>query len=236
MGIEKRVGPKGPRYRFRVYRHGKMHKGSRRGLIEEAETDEREYRKTIDLPIHSLEATARDYLLASVEKQRSKNRYDGLRYNLERWILPFFGPRTHIKAISSDRVEQFVGFHKKRGVKNITIWHYIKDIRACFNWAISKRRMLENPVNAADLSAIRNRKSVKPPLNMQAINKGIDVIAGRDRLYVDVLRFMGLRKDEANHIQAKDVFDYEEEMWLQVIYHQSDIKANRVVPVPPVLW
>jgi integrase len=205
-------------------------------MIEEAEEDERNYRRIINLPIHSLEGCVKDYLLDSVEK-RSKHRYDGIRYNMGRWIIPFFGAMTNINTITSERIDQFIELHRKRGVKNITIWHYVKDLNALFTWAIRKRRMVENPVmHAENRELIRNRKSVKPPLNMMAINKGIEAITGRDRLYADTLRFMGLRKDEANHVRARDVFDYESEMWLQIVYHHSDIKANRVVPVPPLLW
>src|SRR5262245_62166359 len=205
-------------------------------MIEEAEEDERNYRRIINLPIHSLEGCVKDYLLDSVEK-RSKHRYDGIRCNMGRWIIPFFGAMTNINTITSERIDQFIELHRKRGVKNITIWHYVKDLNALFTWAIRKRRMVENPVmHAENRELIRNRKSVKPPLNMMAINKGIEAITGRDRLYADTLRFMGLRKDEANHVRARDVFDYESEMWLQIVYHHSDIKANRVVPIPPLLW
>jgi len=205
-------------------------------MIEEAEEDERNYRRIINLPVHSLEGCVKDYLLDSVEK-RSKNRYDGIRYNMGRWIIPFFGSMTNVNTITSEHVDQFIELHRKRGVKNITIWHYVKDLNALFTWAIRKRRMVENPViHCENRALIRNRKPIKPPLNMMAINKGIEAISGRARLYVDALRFMGLRKDEANHIRARDVFDYDQEMWLQIVYHQSDIKRNRVVPIPPILW
>lgn len=202
-------------------------------MEQEARDDEREFRKTIDLPVHSLEGCARDYLLDSVDK-RSRSRYDGIRFNLVRWILPFFGGTVHVNTITGARIEEFIKLHRKRGVKNITVWHYVKDLRALFNWAIRKGRMIENPVLKADLEPIRKRKAVKPPLNMQAINKGIETISGRDRLYVDVLRYMGLRKDEGNRIQVRDVLDYETEMWLMVRGTKTE-DSNRVLPIPPIL-
>jgi integrase len=51
-----------------------------------------------------------------------------------------------------------------------------------------------------------------------------------------VLRFLGLRRDEGNKVQAQDVLDHGTEMWLVVRYHASDIKSNRVLAVPPALW
>jgi integrase len=202
-------------------------------MIEEAQEDEANYRKIINLPVHSLEGCAKDYLFDSVTT-KSKHRYDGIRYNLGKWIIPFFGGMTNVNTITAEQVDEFITLHKKRGVKNITIWHYVKDLRALFNWAISKRRMVENPVSFADLGPIRKRKAVKPPLNMMAINKGIETITGRDRLYVDTLRFMGLRKDEGNRIQVRDVLDYETEMWLMVRGTKTE-DSHRVLPIPPSL-
>lgn len=243
MSIESREGANGKRYRFKVYRHGRTFKGHWRGSVAEAKADENEYRKTIDVPPCSLAGCAADYLLETGAR-RSQNRFEGLRYNFARFILPFFGAKTLLAEVTSERVEDFISFHKarvietkagKKELKNITIWHYVKDLKALCNWAITKGRLVENPVARADLSAIRKRRTIKPPLNMQAIDKGIATISGRNRLYCDVLRFMGLRRDEGNRVQVRDVIDYGSEMWLMVRGKKTDA-SEAVLPIPPVLW
>ena len=37
-------------------------------------------------------------------------------------------------------IENFIKHHKRRKVKNLTIWHYVKDIRALFYWAMEKKQ------------------------------------------------------------------------------------------------
>ena len=84
-------------------------------------------------------------------KGRSKWRLDGLRWNFNKFILPFFGDKTLITAIKPKDIEAFVYAQKKRGVSNKTIWNYKTDIAAMFNWALKHGLVVSNPVARADL-------------------------------------------------------------------------------------
>ena len=68
-------------------------------------------------------------------------------------------------------VEEFILHHKARGVSNKTIWNYVTDLRALFNWAVKEGLARENPVHKADLDPIRNRRSKKPPLNLENVER-----------------------------------------------------------------
>ena len=63
------------------------------------------------------------YLVDSAENGRSKWRLEALRYNLNRFILPFFKAETPMSAITETDIENFIKHHKRRKVKNRTIWH-----------------------------------------------------------------------------------------------------------------
>jgi hypothetical protein len=62
-------------------------------------------------------------------------------------------------------------FHFKLNVE-LRIWHYVKDLRALMNWCIRKNRLDENPVTKADLSLIKNRKSLNCPLILKRLMMG----------------------------------------------------------------
>ena len=74
-----------------------------------------------------------------------------------------------MSAITETGIENFIKHQKRRKVKNMTIWHYVKDIRALFYWAMEKNHKFVriNPVVDADLDLIKRRKAVKPPLNLK---------------------------------------------------------------------
>lgn len=81
-------------------------------------------------------------------------------------------------AISEADIENFVKHHKRRGIKNSTIWHYVVDIQALFFWAMKKqhRFIRVNPVTEADLDLIQNRKIIKPPLKLQNFERAFSVL------------------------------------------------------------
>jgi hypothetical protein len=69
-----------------------------------------------------------------------------------------------VRSTAITEVENFIKDQKRRGVKNSTIWHYVKDLRALFYWAMKnperKRPFVRfNPVSGADLDSIREPKS-----------------------------------------------------------------------------
>lgn len=234
MGIEEREGPRGKRYRYRVYRHGNRHKGPWRETKAEAIADEKQERPSLNLPRNSLQEVAKEYLLDAATK-RSKSRYTGIMYNLNKFVLPFFGPERILSTMRTDDVERFVAVHRNR-VKNITVWHYVKDIRALMNWAKRKKKyILENPVDGADLDQIRNRREIKLPINKEAIDRGIESTTGPDRLYADTLRYMGLRKNEGNTVRARDVLDHDGKMWLIVRGTKTET-STRALAIPPILY
>src|SRR5262245_66665817 len=86
-------------------------------------------------------------------------------------------------AIREVDVENFIKHHKRRGVKNSTIGHYIVDLRALFFWAMKKQHRFVriNPVTEADLGLIQNRKVIKPPLKLQNFDRSFTMLDAYER-------------------------------------------------------
>jgi len=147
-----------------------------------------------------------EFLATSAKRGRSSWRLDALFYNFHRFVLPYFGETTRVESITPDQIEDFIAEQKQRGVKNSTIWHYIVDCRAFFNWAQKKGLISSNPLSNAYLSVIKNRRSVKPPLDPAVFDEAADSIENRiDRTWFDVTRFVGMRKDESNRLEWRDI-------------------------------
>jgi integrase len=121
---------------------------------------------------------------------------------------------------------------KRRGVANKTVWNLVVDIRALFNWAIKHNLMRENPVNKADLSAIKNRKPQKTALDLNDIDYVASVLDGYDRAYFNFMRDTGLRMDEANRARWEDV-DFDGG-WIEVRGTKTEGSAD-TIPLAPVL-
>src|SRR5215813_1008214 len=199
---------------YRFFLHGKSWKQYVWDTQEEAKNAEAERRayllKNPPLKTDALGNVAALYLIDSAERGRSKWRIDGLRWNLNAHILPFFKAETPISAITDADVENFIRHHKRRGVKNSTIWHYIVDLRALFYWAMEKKHRFVriNPVTEANLDLIQNRKVVKPPLKLKDFEKAFSVLDSYERAWWRTHECLGLRMDEGNRLQITDV-DFE---------------------------
>ena len=154
----------------------------------------------------SLGNVAAAYLIHSAEEGRSKWRLLALRSNLNAFILPYFKPETPMSAITETDVENFIRHHKRRGVKNITIWHYVKDLRALFYYAMEKphKYVRENPVLDANLDSIKRRKAIKPPLNPKDFERAFAVLDPYERAWWKTMECLGLRMDEANRLLRTD--------------------------------
>ena len=63
------------------------------------------------------------------EKGRSQWRIDGMRWNFDKVIIPFFGAPTPVSSITTDQVQKLV-IQRKRTVKPKTVWHDITNLRA----------------------------------------------------------------------------------------------------------
>jgi len=187
-----------------------------------------------------LSVVAGEYIDDSAFRERSAWRIKALRWNFDKWILPYFGESTAVTDITPEDLEKFVHAQRARGVKNSTIWHYVTDLRAMFNWAIKKSRrgagygITQNPVNDADLSMIRNRKVVKMPLDPKLVDQAAEALGGQDRIYFDCLRWTGLRKDEANRLQWKDL-DLERDPGLIIVPGTKTQESTSVLPLCPAL-
>jgi len=199
---------------YRFFLHGKSWKQYAWDTQEEAKNAEAERRayllKNPPLKTDALGNVGALYLIDSAERGRSKWRIDGLRWNLNAHILPFFKAETPISAITDADVENFIRHHKRRGVKNSTIWHYIVDLRALFYWAMEKKHRFVriNPVTEANLDLIQNRKVVKPPLKLKDFEKAFSVLDSYERAWWRTHECLGLRMDEGNRLQITDV-DFE---------------------------
>jgi hypothetical protein len=160
--------------------------------------------------LDSLGNIAALYLIDSAEQGRSKWRIDALRLNFNAHILPFFKAETPIASIKKSRIEDFIKHHKRRNVKNSTIWHYIKDLRALFYWAMAhpdedRPFLRANPVSGANLDPIQNRKVVKPPLKIKDFERAFAVLDQYERAWWRTHDSLGLRMDEGNRLQKTDV-------------------------------
>ena len=212
MSTEYRKNRKKWGYRF--FLHGKFWKRYAFNTQEEAKNAEAEHRadllKNPPLATDSLGSVAAQFLIDSAERGRSKWRIDALRWNLNAFILPFFKPETPMAAIREVDVENFIKHHKRRGVKNSTIWHYIVDLRALFFWAMKKQHRFVriNPVTEADLSLIQNRKVIKSPLKLQNFDRAFSVLDAYERAWWRTHECLGVRMDEGNRLQIADV-DFE---------------------------
>ena len=207
MPVEYRKDTK--KWGYRVYRAGKRYKHYAWSTRAEAKAAERAFLVDLDtkpqIPRNALVTVASQYLVESAIKGRSKWRLDGLRWNFNKFILPFFGESTLITAIKPKDIEAFIFAQKKRGVSNKTIWNYKTDISAMFNWALKHGLVASNPMVRADLDSIRNRKSHKPPLNLDDFERAAAVLQGYDLVYFDFARYTGLRKDETNRAKWDDI-------------------------------
>lgn len=198
------------RWGFRVCLHGRSYKRYAWQTKAEARQAEADFLAELSrnppLPKNSFVAIVGGYLVASAEAGRSQWRLDALQLNFKRFVVPFFGDHTAVGDIGRKQVEAFVLDQKKRGVTNSTVWHLVTDLRACLNWAVREGVLATNPVNGADLSAIKNRRVSKPPLDPRMVDAAAMAIDNpQDRAWFDVTRFTGMRKDEANRLAWSDV-------------------------------
>jgi integrase len=176
------------------------------------------------VPRNALVKVVNQYLLESKRNGVSSWRLEGLRLTFDSVIVPYFGATRSFTSITDADVSRFILDQKERNIvrrlrtkkgikevptdrklKNATIWHYITDLRALYNWAIEKpagERLADiNPVDLADLQPIRRRKFIKPPFDPQRIAKAATVLPLRHRVYYNFCRFTGSRKDEANRVE-----------------------------------
>ncbi len=176
------------------------------------------------IPRNALVKVVNQYLLESKRNGVSSWRLDGLRLTFESVIVPYFGATRSFTSITDADVSQFILDQKERNIirrlrtnkgikevptdrklKNNTIWHYVTDLRALYNWTIEKpagERLADiNPVDLADLKPIRRRKFIKPLFDPQRIAQAATVLPLRHRVYYNFCRFTGSRKDEANRVE-----------------------------------
>ena len=172
--------------------------------------------KEPELPPTALIAVVSAYLVDSAEQGRSQWRLDGMRWNFDKVIIPFFGATTPIGSVSTEQVRKMV-IQRKRTVKPKTLWHDVTNLRALYNWAMvpkgtdKKPLVATNPVDGLDrpkgalAKLIGNTKPKKAPLNLTMVEQAAAVLNHGDRAYFDFLRFTGLRKDEANRLRWEDI-------------------------------
>jgi hypothetical protein len=209
------------------------------------------------IPRNALVKVVNQYLLESKRNCVSSWRLDGLRLTFESVIVPYFGATRSFTSITDADVSQFILAQKERYIvrrlrtkkgikevptdrklKNATIWHYVTDLRALYNWAIQKpagERLADiNPVDLADLKPIRRRKFIKPLFDPQRIAKAAAVLPPRHRVYYNFCRFTGSRKDEANRVEWQEHLFLEdrENAWYLVPGTKTE-EAAEYIPLHP---
>ena len=196
-----------------------------------------ELKKRPPIPKNTLCQVVSAYLIESARKDRSQWRLDGLRWNFNRFALPHFGESRIITTIKTKDVDEFILTQRQRRVRgnrisNKTVWNIVTDLRAMFNWALREGLVRENPVNKADLDLIRNRRSKKPPLNLEGVDLAASVLEGYDRVYFDFMRYTGLRMDEANRVTWEDLDLVNG--WLHVPGTKTEA-SDDYIPIAPIL-
>jgi integrase len=151
------------------------------------------------------------YLIDSVERGHSEWRVEGLRLSLRKHVLPYFGDAKLITDIEFEEIEKLVIKLKRSGaLKPKSIWHVVANLRSTLNFAIAKKLLRENPIDRFTSRQLKeivgSTRSVKPPMDMPAFDKAAESIKNSvDRAWFDVARFTGMRKDECNRLQWKDI-------------------------------
>jgi len=239
MAIEYRKDRK--KWGYRVYRAGHSYKRYAWHTKTEAREAEREFLVALKnrppIPKNTLAQIAGQYLIESTRKGRSSWRLDALRWNFKKFTLPFFGESRIITTIKPKDIDEFILVQRQRRVRgkrvsNKTIWNLVTDLRAMFNWAIKQGLARENPVVKADLDPIRNRKTKKPPLNLEDVELAASVLEGYDRVYFDFMRYSGLRMDEANRMTWEDLDLVHG--WIHVPGTKTEA-SDDYIPLAPIL-
>lgn len=191
---------------YRKSYHGKLYRESQWPTKAEAE---RAYAKFLvelknekKIPENAFITLVNEYLIHSKKRGRSDSRVKALRWNFDRFIVPFFKPYTLAAEIAPEDIEAFITKQKQRVSAN-TVWHYIVDIRALFNWAIKQQLLTRNPVAGANLDALKDRFKAKLPLDPALVERAAECLVGVERVYFDFVRFTGARKDEANRVECR---------------------------------
>ena len=224
-GLQRR----GKKWGYDVVRGGERHARFSWSRREEAAKALRKLLADLDnkpkIPRNALLTVINQFLIESAQAGRSSHRLIGMRYVFERVIIPYFGAARDFTTIATDDVSQFILDMKAKPIvvhgaiddkgkrkplserprTNSTIWHYVTDLRALYNWACRRspeKRLAElNPVDFANLDPIKRRKHIKPPLDPAVIDDAAEVLPLKDRVYYDFVRYTGSRKDEANRVE-----------------------------------
>jgi len=238
MGIymRKDTGKWGFRYREGSYRL-KPYSDHRYGTKIEAQVAQEKFLRDPNkwrlTTLTSLEEVIDAYLENSDKvKHRSKERLQGLWYNYQHWIIPFFGATTPIAKITFDDVERFVAYQSDQGKKPKTCWNTVTDLRSVLNWAIKRDLLVMNPVNKADLSLIADRQSVKMPLHEEEFDVAAGVLTGMDKAWFNFARFTGLRRSEANRLQWSDL---DLDRGLMTVPGKKTKGSTARAPIAPIL-
>ncbi len=231
--------PKGVRYRkdrkkweHRKYSHGKTYSG-----LHQTEAEAREaYRLACEqikrvkkIPRNALSAVMNEFLIRSKKRGRGAERLQALVRTFKRFIGPFFGEDTPMTEIGPLDVEDFVDHQMQRQKadrrgrpKNNTIDHYLQDLAALFKFYIDTYKVpISNPVAQADLSAIKNRKFVKPPFDPLTVDRAIACLDQPEDLYDKVFIVLavcsGARRGEINRTKWTDLLlDDIERAWYRI--------------------
>jgi site-specific recombinase XerD len=179
------------------------------------------------LPPTALINVVAAYLVDSAERGRSGWRVEGLRLCLRKHVLPYFGEARLITDIQFEEIEKLVIKLKGSGLKSKSTWHVVANLRSTLNFAISKKLLRENPINAISSRQLKeivgSTRSIKAPMDMAQFDKAAESIKNPvDRAWFDVARFTGMRKDECNRLQWNDI-NFEQAM---IHYQELRLKSQ----------
>jgi integrase len=200
---------------YRFSQAGRCYKSYGFPTRAEAKEAEIQFRASLKdnppLPPTALINVVSAYLIDSVERGHSEWRVEGLRLSLRKHVLPYFGDAKLITDIEFEEIEKLViKLKRSGGLKPKSIWHVVANLRSTLNFAIAKKLLRENPIDRFTSRKLKeivgSTRSVKAPMDMAAFDKAAESIKNPvDRAWFDVARFTGMRKDECNRLQWKDI-------------------------------
>ena len=191
-------------------------------------------------PSHTLKELW-DTFLDHKEKQMSAGKLKESTYNLydsvrERFFL-FFKEGELLNDLDKDRLQRWKD-HLLDEVAEATVACYIKEAKACFNWAKNQKWIDKSPLDGVGRGSFINKKN-KRTIPMEAYRRLLDACPCQDwRVIIALARIGGLRcPNEVLALRWEDV------NWSQGKFYvrspkteQHEGKEGRWVPLFPELY
>ena len=182
---------------------------------------------TVDSNISFVEAVNK-FLEYSARIGKSGWRLRALYSNFKSFLIPLLGEGRRLKDITHLNIESFIDNQLKRPITKNTIYHYITDLNALFNWAVKEEILSANPIKKINRKRVKPDKVIKQGFPPEEIMKCESVLEGPELLFFRFLKYTGARLSEALGAKWEDV-DYSN---LEIILRGTKTRESlRKVPI-----